>query len=166
MKLLFLPTEILKIINDNLSLIDKKGLLLVNKNTIFKSIIINEYNSIIKIQLFYKNNLPRLPLVQHYNSTYDSMLSKKLMIRRYIASYPMNYLVRIPENYVYTLSNALNMNSWGINLENNSSLVLEEIGEWITNNLPEDKDCRSRRDIRKFLTHRYVTKSGLRYLGW
>ena len=80
MKLLFLPNEILNIIFNNLSLIDKKGLLLLNKGNIFKQKVINEYRNVIKIQRFYKNNLPRLPQVQHYNSTYDSLYNKKIMV--------------------------------------------------------------------------------------
>ena len=165
MKLLFLPNEILNIIFNNLSLIDKKGLLLLNKGNIFKQKVINEYRNVIKIQRFYKNNLPRLPQVQHYNSTYDSLYNKKIMVRQYISSYPMEYLLKFPETYIRTLSRN-NFANWGISLENNSDSILSTLGNWINLNLSPDINNRTRRDIKKFLDNPLVTKDGLRYVGW
>ena len=48
------------------------------------------------------------------------------MVRQYSSLLSYELSCENSENYVYKLSNALNMNSWGINLENNSSLILEK----------------------------------------
>ena len=74
-----LPNDILYYIFRILDISDRAKLLFLNKSQFFKKLIDKDHNSIVKIQKFYKNNLPRLPLSQHYNTTYNSLYTKKLL---------------------------------------------------------------------------------------
>ena len=165
MNLFLLPNDVLNYIFKILSIIDRKGLLFLDKTFYFKNLIKNDYNSVIKIQRFYKNNLPRVPLLQHYNTTYNSLYTKKLLIRMYIASYPMNFLIKFPETYINSMKQS-QTTGWGIHLEFNSDSTLDELENWIKDNLPNLVYSRSRRDIMKFLEHPKVTKEGINYSGW
>ena len=165
MNLFLLPNDVLNYIFKILSIIDRKGLLFLDKTLYFKNLIKNDYSSVIKIQRFYKNNLPRVPLLQHYNTTYNSLYTKKLLIRMYIASYPMNFLIKFPETYINSMKQS-QTTGWGIHLEFNSDSTLDELENWIKDNLPNLVYSRSRRDIMKFLEHPKVTKEGINYSGW
>ena len=62
MSLYILPRDILNYIFYILSISDRRCLLFLDRTQFFKNLIKTDHNSIIKIQRFYKNNLPRLPL--------------------------------------------------------------------------------------------------------
>ena len=150
--LYYLPDDVLLYTCDKLTLIDKRSLVLINKNNPFVIKLNNEYSSLIKIQRFYKRNLPRLHVSPQYNPKYDSLFSKKELIRLYIASYPMEYLLKFPETYI---NNMFSTNVSGINLKH-----------WLKKNLPIDTNKRTRRDIKKFLDHPKVTRGGINDSGW
>ena len=160
-----LPNDILYYIFRILDISDRSKLLFLNKRQFFKKLIDKDYNSIIKIQKFYKNNLPRLPISQHYNTTYNRLFTKNMLIRMYIANYPMNFLVKLPETYVQSMKKSQSL-YWGINLEYNNDQILDQLTRWINENLPDVVYNRTRRDIRKFLNHPKVTKNGISYTGW
>ena len=165
MSLFLLPNDILVYIFKILSILDRSSLLFLDKTQFFKNLIKNDYNSVIKIQKFYKNNLPRVPLLQHYNTTYNSLYTKNLLIRMYIASYPMNFLIKFPETYIESIKKT-QTTPFGNLPEFNSDLILDELTNWIKNNLPNSIYTRSRRDIKRFLNHPKVTKAGINYCGW
>ena len=126
------------------------ALICVNKH--INSILYYEYlksKSIIKIQRFYRNNLPIFE-TNNTNWTINNISNnlKHSIIRYYIAKYPMEYLIGYPEFYVLKY------------LKNNITMI-----DWIKNNLPPIEN-RTRRHIRDFFNLNIITAKGICYCGW
>ena len=125
------------------------ALICINKH--INSILIDEYvklKATIKIQRFYKNNLPRFESDTDWSIDNISNNLKHNIIRYYIAKYPMEYLIRYPEFYVLKY------------LKNDFNIV-----NWIKKNLPPVKN-RTRRHIREFFYLDTITAKGICYCGW
>lgn len=116
----------------------------------------NYYNkyirSILTIQHFYKNNRPNLPPEPDKWSgiierKYNKLFTKKLLVRHYIAHYPMRYLLIYPEFLI-------------------NKLQKPNLLQWLVENSPDTVEKRTRRDIRNFLMLDNITKEDILYTGW
>ena len=143
------------IINDIIDYlpIDDKILITITLNKNFHTSAINIWDKIIKIQNFYKNNLPRLPSSEHYNNNYENTFSKHLLVRYYVCNYDLQYFRRYPE---FLLNKCINENSNKFN----------EVNNWINQNLSSDLSKRTIRQLRDFLMHPLITKKDILRAGW
>ena len=123
----------------------------LNKN--FNKFALNSLTMIIKIQNFYKNNLPRLPSSEHYNNNYENTFSKHLLVRYYVCNYDLQYFRRYPE---FLLNKCIDENSNKFN----------EVNNWINQNLSSDLSKRTIRQLRDFLMHPLITKKDILRAGW
>ena len=80
--------------------VNDKLLKFVILNKKYSKNCVNILSKIIKIQKFYKNNLPKLPLSDHYDIDYKNRFTKHQLVRFYICNYDMeNHLFYILTNY-------------------------------------------------------------------
>ena len=120
-------------------------------NPIFNRLFTIKKNSIIKIQRFYKNNLPRLPLENGYNPNYSNLYDKKLLVRHYIAHYPINHLLMFPE---FLINKCAYRND------------RETLMNWIVEKTPHNISDRKVRHVRDFLMMPQIIKKDIIYAGW
>jgi len=143
--LTLLPDEILTNLYNYLSIIDSKKLILLDN--LFLMLFKNDLANIKKIQYFYKSNRPLLPIENKYTPNYNSLYNKKLLIRHYIAHYPMEFLVYYPEQLI-------------------NKTQKFELLNWLTENTPKSIHLRTRRHIRSFLLLDNISKNDIFFTGW
>ena len=145
-----LPYELILEISDHFDIFTILSTIMINKKyrNLFLTKKIRLMSNIRRIQTLYKNHLPRCPPL-----TTMSSISKSLLVRIYIAVYPMKYLLTYPE-FLVTKINKLSNNIKNASLE-----------KYVKGKIPT-KDERTRRDIRNFLNHPLITSSDIVYTGW
>ena len=150
-----LPKELIREISERGSIYEEY--ILINTNKRHFAILSNKFKTtmscIIKIQNFYKNNLPLFPEVKKIGQ-FNIDITKNKLVRIYIASYPYNLLLNYPEFFTKKISTIILMNEDKL-LELKSKLK----------NLPLAKH-RTLRDIKKFLMNKYITVEDILYTGW
>ena len=144
----------MKFDNEHNGLILQKSLLNGTESLPFKNWIIEDRNKIIKIQKFYRHNLPRLPEETGFNMNYYITYNKKLLVRHYISKYPMTYLLPYPESVINSLNNI------------GQSAKAKRLMNWVVNNTPTTINKRTRRHVRDFLMLNEITKQDIIYTGW
>ena len=120
----------------------------------FKNWIIEDRNKVVQIQQFYKRNLPRLPEEKCFTLNFHTRYNKKLLVRYYIASYPMQYLIPYPEMVINTINKSGNSSKAGF------------LMNWVVNNTPATIDKRTRRHVKKFLMLDEISKQDIINTGW
>ena len=123
----------------------------LEQNSIYYKLFQKFINNIVKIQRFYKRNLPRLPPDNHYDPSYSRKYTKKLLVRHYIAHYPMERLIIYPEHLI---NNCRYRND------------TEELMNWLIENTPHNITDRKPKHIRKFLMLPQIIKRDIMYAGW
>lgn len=131
----------------------------ISGRNIYYNIILLYIKSAKIIQNTYRNNLPRLPnpyplnnkSTYIFNINYKYQYSKKLLIRHYIAHYPLKYLLLYPE----FLLNKCTYKS--------DRLFLLD---WIKNKTPNSIKLRTIRHVRDFLMLNEIKKVDIEYAGW
>ena len=166
-----LPYELILEISDNFDIFTILSTISVNKKyrrfLLIKKIRL--MSNIKKIQKLYKNNLPRFPptalivgvavevarggrpAFYIHGSNLD--LKKTLIVRIYIASYPMRYLMGYPEDLIKKTRNG------------HPSDETAALKNYVNRKLPK-KDKRTRRDIRDFLNQSIITLQDIIHTGW
>ena len=137
-----------KIFN-NLKIEEQVRFCLVNKRYFNKYGIF--LNKVRLIQNYYKNNRPCVPekkgFDRNFRENYWPTFTKNLLVRQYIASYPMEYLKVFPENLI-------------------NKTHKPELLQWLVDNTPRSVEERSRRHVRNFLMLDDITKEDILYTGW
>ena len=124
----------------------------------FKASYVRQKSAKRTIRDFYKhNNLNKL-LEPYEDSNYfsndEDVPSKSLEIRRYIAKYPEQYLFRYPEFMIAKCHNFFG--------EEKTSILRD----FVTNNINQNKQLRTRREIKSFLELPQITIRDIYYTGW
>ena len=147
-----LPYCIVDDIIDYLPIDDKISITItLNKN--FHTSAINIWDKNIKIQNFYKNNLPRLPPCDHYDINYKNTFTKYQLVRYYVCNYNIQYFNKYPE---ILLNKCFN----------NNTDSYTQLNSWINDNLPSEPTQRTLRQLRDFLMHPIITKENILHTGW
>ena len=156
-----LPTDIqshiytfMRLDTENKGLVCQKVIWYDQECLPFKNWIIDDRNKVVKIQRFYKRNLPRLPTEKYYTLNFHTKYNKKLLVRYYIASYPMKYLLIYPEMIINTINNR------------GDSSKAEFLMNWIVNNIPSNINKRTRNHVKKFLMLDKISKFNIIDTGW
>ena len=154
-----LPNELILEISDNFDIFTIMSIISINKNyrRFFLTKKIRLMTYIKRIQKLYKNNLPRTPVLptapSHRQVWLEQSLNKSLLVRIYIASYPMKFLKNYPEFLVKKI-NAISDNNKNVYLKN-----------YVNNKMPP-ADKRTRRDIKTFLHEPLISSYNILYTGW
>ena len=138
---------------------DKINVALVSK--FFNDLYINDITKLMTIQRFYRkykidDDYMQDAGLEKYKNNYNvpdyDDWNKKLLYRYYIVKYDDIYLKRYPE----FLTGKAIMNT----SKKNSAF------EWITNNLNEDPEFRTRKDIYNFFVENDISSEEIFIAGW
>lgn len=166
-----LPYELILEISNNFDIFTILSTIVINKEYRRYFLIkkIRLMSNIKKIQNLYKNNLPRFPPTALISGQAAEVArggrpafyihgrnldwKKSLIVRIYIASYPMRYLLGYPEDLIKKTRNG------------HSPDETTALKNYVNRKLPK-KDKRTRRDIRDFLNQSIITLQDIIYTGW
>lgn len=151
--MVILPIEIISYISKYTNIYDIcTGLICINKQYSFESNIRKSkfILNVIKLQSFYKKNPP---VTLYDPSPLRIPYSKKLLVRGFIARYPMVHLKSYPEFLTSKIHN----------LSNQPKIATLE--KYIEEKMPIPVK-RTRRDLRDFLGHQLITIENFNYVGW